>query len=247
MPSLLEPPFAFVIVRRSPYTVSRGVRYGFFPERGASVFDLFGRSRMCHVLRLLAISKKFLEPQLERDDVCQPPRGDAGFRACDLLFRAPEARDHVIDVEVAKLYYKRFACEQPPYSVFTRHIEMDVLEVARRYGVGVIVWSPLAGGWLTGKYRRGERPAEDSRAVRFAQQGRPVAARYDVTRPGNQRKLDAVEELAFRMTERGKFRDALKPAQDMERLIARIALSDVSSSFVMEKIKETTALPLTQV
>jgi aryl-alcohol dehydrogenase-like predicted oxidoreductase len=92
---------------------------------------------------------------------------------------------------------ERFVCEQPPYSMLVRGIELDVLPVCQRYGMGVIVWSPLAGGWLTGKYRRGEQPPQDSRAVRFAQQGRPVAARYDLSRPGNQRKLDLVEELGL--------------------------------------------------
>jgi aryl-alcohol dehydrogenase-like predicted oxidoreductase len=91
---------------------------------------------------------------------------------------------------------ERFVCEQPPYSILVRSIEVDVLPVTRRYGMGVIVWSPLAGGWLAGKYRRGEDPPKDSRAVRFAEQRRPVAARYDLSRPGNQRKLDLVEELA---------------------------------------------------
>src|SRR5438093_6574649 len=90
----------------------------------------------------------------------------------------------------------RFVCEQPPYSMLVRGIEVDVLPVTRRYGMGVIVWSPLAGGWLAGKYRRGEEPPKDSRAVRFAEQRRPVASRYDLSRPGNQRKLDLVEELA---------------------------------------------------
>ena len=89
-----------------------------------------------------------------------------------------------------------FACEQPPYSIFVRHIELDVLEVCRRYGMGVIVWSPLAGGWLSGKYRRGEQAPRDSRAVRFAERGSPVARRYDVKVPENQRKLDLVEALS---------------------------------------------------
>jgi aryl-alcohol dehydrogenase-like predicted oxidoreductase len=61
--------------------------------------------------------------------------------------------------------------------------------------MGVLVWSPLAGGWLAGRYRRGEDAPKDSRAVRFAEQGRPVARRYDTSLPGNQRKLDVVEEL----------------------------------------------------
>jgi aryl-alcohol dehydrogenase-like predicted oxidoreductase len=91
---------------------------------------------------------------------------------------------------------ERFACEQPPYSIFVRHIEQDVLPVAQRHGMGVIVWSPLAGGWLSGKYRRGEAAPKDSRAVRFAERGSPVARRYDVTVPENQRKLDLVEALS---------------------------------------------------
>jgi len=89
----------------------------------------------------------------------------------------------------------KLSCEQPPYSILARAVEADVMPVCRGYGMGVIVWSPLAGGWLTGKYRRGSEPPEDSRAVRFREQGRPVAARYDLSRPGNQRKLDVVDAL----------------------------------------------------
>jgi aryl-alcohol dehydrogenase-like predicted oxidoreductase len=91
---------------------------------------------------------------------------------------------------------ERFTCEQPPYSMLVRGIELDVLPVAARYGMGVIVWSPLAGGWLAGKYRRGQPVPEDSRAARYRRIGHPVAARFDLSRPGNQRKLDLVEDLA---------------------------------------------------
>jgi aryl-alcohol dehydrogenase-like predicted oxidoreductase len=90
---------------------------------------------------------------------------------------------------------ERFVCEQPPYSIFVRHVESDVLPVCQSYGMGVIVWSPLAGGWLSGKYRRGEVP-RDSRAVRYAERGSPIARRYDPSQPENQRKLDLVEDLA---------------------------------------------------
>jgi len=47
----------------------------------------------------------------------------------------------------------RFATEQPPYSLLARGVEADLLPVAQRYGMGVLVWSPLAGGWLTGHFR----------------------------------------------------------------------------------------------
>jgi aryl-alcohol dehydrogenase-like predicted oxidoreductase len=84
----------------------------------------------------------------------------------------------------------RFVTEQPPYSILVRGIEADVLPVAEKYGMGVIPWSPLAGGWLTGRYRKGQDVPESHRAQR-------VPGRYDLSKPGNQAKLDAVEELAL--------------------------------------------------
>jgi aryl-alcohol dehydrogenase-like predicted oxidoreductase len=50
---------------------------------------------------------------------------------------------------------ERFRCEQPPYSILTRVIEHDVLPTCQRYGIGVISYSPLAGGWLSGRWRKG--------------------------------------------------------------------------------------------
>ncbi len=82
----------------------------------------------------------------------------------------------------------RFATEQPPYSILVRGVEAGVLPVAGRYGMGVLPWSPLAGGWLTGRWRKGQEAPESRRAQR-------MPARYDLSLPGNQRKLDAVEEL----------------------------------------------------
>src|SRR5437868_768367 len=84
---------------------------------------------------------------------------------------------------------ERFVCEQPPYSMLIRAVENDVLPTCQRYGMGVIPWSPLAGGWLTGRWRKGQEPPESRRADRIPQ-------RYDLSLPSNQRKLDAVEELA---------------------------------------------------
>ena len=84
----------------------------------------------------------------------------------------------------------RFVTEQPPYSMLVRGIESDVLPVAERYGLGVIPWSPLAGGWLTGRYRKGQEVPQSRRAAR-------LPGRYDLERPGNQAKLDVVEELAL--------------------------------------------------
>ncbi len=85
---------------------------------------------------------------------------------------------------------ERFVCEQPPYSILVRGVEADVLPVCQRYGLGVLAWSPLAGGWLTGKYRKGEDPPPGSRMTR----GR-VPDRFNLEKLENQMKLDRVEEL----------------------------------------------------
>jgi aryl-alcohol dehydrogenase-like predicted oxidoreductase len=91
---------------------------------------------------------------------------------------------------------ERFVCEQPPYSLLVRGIENDVLPTCRRYGMGVIPWSPLAGGWLSGRWRKGEDAPGSTRAQRLPQ-------RYDLSVPANQRKLDVVEELAQLAEEAG--------------------------------------------
>ena len=85
--------------------------------------------------------------------------------------------------------YARFRCEQPPYSILVRGIEASVLPACQKYGMGVIVWSPLAGGWLTGRYRKdGDIDMTTGRARRLPH-------RFDPSLPGNQAKLAAVEEL----------------------------------------------------
>src|SRR5271154_6244622 len=71
---------------------------------------------------------------------------------------------------------ERFVCEQPPYSMLIRGIENDVLPTCRRSGMGVIRWSPLAGGWLSGQYRKGSDIPESRRAAR-------IAGRYDLSLP----------------------------------------------------------------
>lgn len=84
---------------------------------------------------------------------------------------------------------ERFVCEQPPYSILARGIEADVLPTCLRHGIGTIVWSPLAGGWLTGAFRTADDPGKSRRTAM-------VPARYDMTNPANQRKLEAVTALA---------------------------------------------------
>jgi aryl-alcohol dehydrogenase-like predicted oxidoreductase len=82
-----------------------------------------------------------------------------------------------------------FRCEQPPYSILVRGIEHDVLRTCEQYGMGVIPYSPLAGGWLSGRYRK------DTDAQGPTSAARPPA-RFDMSDPANQRKLDAADALA---------------------------------------------------
>jgi aryl-alcohol dehydrogenase-like predicted oxidoreductase len=83
---------------------------------------------------------------------------------------------------------ERFVTEQPPYSILVRGVERDVLPVAQSYGMGVIPWSPLAGGWLSGRFGQGQENTS-----RRAQR---IPGRYDLSLPANQRKLEIVTELA---------------------------------------------------
>ncbi len=91
---------------------------------------------------------------------------------------------------------ERFVCEQPPYSLLVRGIEADVLPTCARYGMAVIPWSPLAGGWLSGKWRKGADDLTSHRANR-------VPKRYDLSLPENQRKLEAADALGALADEAG--------------------------------------------
>jgi aryl-alcohol dehydrogenase-like predicted oxidoreductase len=84
---------------------------------------------------------------------------------------------------------ERFVSEQPPYSMLVRGVEAEILPVCQQYGLGVIPWSPLAGGWLSGRWRLGREDLTSQRAAR-------VPGRYDMSRPENQRKLEAADALA---------------------------------------------------
>ncbi len=83
---------------------------------------------------------------------------------------------------------ERFITEQPPYSILVRGIEQDVLPTTQRYGMGTLTYSPLSGGWLSGRWRKDAAGSPTSTA-------RP-SARFDMSLPANQRKLDVVEDLA---------------------------------------------------
>ncbi len=86
---------------------------------------------------------------------------------------------------------ERFVTEQPPYSILVRGVEAAVLPRCQQFGMGVLSWSPLAGGWLSGAFGSGR----ENRSRRSAM----LPDRYDLSLPGNQEKLravDALDELA---------------------------------------------------
>jgi aryl-alcohol dehydrogenase-like predicted oxidoreductase len=83
----------------------------------------------------------------------------------------------------------RFRTEQPPYSILARWIETSVLPLCERYGMGVMTWSPLASGFLSGRYRK------DSAVDLTAGRAKLSPSRFDPSLPENQVKLDVVEQL----------------------------------------------------
>jgi aryl-alcohol dehydrogenase-like predicted oxidoreductase len=86
---------------------------------------------------------------------------------------------------------QRFRTEQPPYSILTRGIEAEVLPTCAKYGMAVIPYSPLGGGWLSGRWRKDEETPTPTSPAR-----RRLVERFDMSLPANQRKLEAVEQLA---------------------------------------------------
>jgi aryl-alcohol dehydrogenase-like predicted oxidoreductase len=86
------------------------------------------------------------------------------------------------------LHLSRYVTEQPSYSILQRGIETHVLPVTQEYGLGVLVWSPLASGWLSGAVREGQ-PVTTHRSSMLPQ-------RFDLSVSANRGRMDAVEQLA---------------------------------------------------
>jgi aryl-alcohol dehydrogenase-like predicted oxidoreductase len=90
--------------------------------------------------------------------------------------------------------FERFVSLQPQYSLVERNIEREVLPVCLEEGLGVIPWGPLGGGFLSGKYRRGENPPEDTRIAGAPDEYEESWAKRNVER--NWRTLDVVGEIS---------------------------------------------------
>ena len=104
--------------------------------------------------------------------------GSSTFPAYRIVQAQWAAREH---------HLSRYVTEQPSYSILQRGIETHVLPVTEEYGMGVLVWSPLASGWLSGAVREGREISTSRAAIR--------PERFDLSIPANRSRLDAVEQL----------------------------------------------------
>lgn len=162
-----------------------------------------GNSRV-HILREVENSLRRLQTdyidlyQIHRPDPDTPI--EETLRALDTLVRDGKVRyigsSTFAAWELVESYWvsdryrlARFECEQPPYSIFVRAVEKDVLPVCAKYGTGVIPWSPLNRGWLAGKYRKGQDVDPQSRVARDD----PFIDRPDSE--SGEKKLELVERL----------------------------------------------------
>ncbi|NBH02090.1 aldo/keto reductase [Amycolatopsis sp. SID8362] len=105
--------------------------------------------------------------------------GSSTFPAYRIVQAQWAAREH---------HLSRYTTEQPSYSILQRGIEAHVLPVTQEYGLGVLAWSPLASGWLSGAVRAGQEITTNRAAA--------LPQRFDLADPANQARLDAVEKLA---------------------------------------------------
>ena len=171
--------------------------------------------------------------------------GHSTFPASQIVEAQSAARDRGLE---------RFVTEQPPYSMLVRAVEADVLPTCLRHGIGVMSYSPLTGGWLSGRWRKDTGQQSSSRAGRLPE-------RFDLANPYNQRKLDAVEELAQLADESGltlielaiafvlshpAITAALIGPRTMEQLESQLAAADVVlDDAVLDRIDEIVAPGIT--
>ncbi|WP_181697202.1 aldo/keto reductase [Nocardia sp. GTS18] len=105
--------------------------------------------------------------------------GSSTFPAYRIVQAQWSAREH---------HLSRYVTEQPCYSILQRGIESHVLPVTEEYGLGVLAWSPLASGWLSGAIRAGREITTNRSGF--------MPHRFDLDVPANRAKLEAVEQLA---------------------------------------------------
>ena len=166
--------------------------------------------------------------------------GSSSYAASEIVEAQVVSRDR---------HLERFVTEQPPYSMLVRGIESDVLPTTQRYGMGTLTYSPLAGGWLSGKWRDGNAPTPASSA-------RP-GARFDMTTAANGQKLEALAALTDLADEAGLtmielaigfvirhpgVTSAIIGPRTMEQLDSQLPAADVVlSDDVLDRIDEIVA------
>ncbi|MET4052478.1 aryl-alcohol dehydrogenase-like predicted oxidoreductase [Frigoribacterium sp. PvP054] len=166
--------------------------------------------------------------------------GSSSYAASEIVEAQVVSRDR---------HLERFVTEQPPYSMLVRGIESDVLPTTQRYGMGTLTYSPLAGGWLSGKWRDGKAPTPASSA-------RP-GARFDMTTAANGQKLEALAALTDLADEAGLtmielaigfvirhpgVTSAIIGPRTMEQLESQLPAADVVlSDDVLDRIDEIVA------
>ena len=173
----------------------------------------YGNSRR-HIIEQCDASLKRL--QTDHIDLYQIHRPqsdipiDETLRALDDLIRAGKVRyigtssytawQFMESLWAAKeLGLNRFVSEQPPYHLMDRSIERELIPMAQTYGVAILPWSPLARGFLTGRYRRGEEVPEGSRLSRDMSPERPSIFAERTKKHLTERGfdvLDVIEEIA---------------------------------------------------
>ena len=126
----------------------------------------------------------------------------AAYRLMDSLWRSQSAG------------LESFATLQAQYSLMVRDLERELVPVCRERGLGVLPWSPLAGGFLSGKYRKGEKPPSGSRLDKW----RDRLGRFD--NPRNWRILEALDRVSGEL-------DASPSSVSLAWLLARPTVTSV--------------------
>ena len=126
---------------------------------------------------------------------------------------------------------------QPQYTLLTRYIELEIVPACERYGLGLMPWSPLAGGWLTGKYRRDTRPSGASRLGDNPARGMEAYDRRNTD--ATWAVLDALEDVAKQsgltmaqaalawLADRPQVTSPIVGARTLEQLQGSLAVAEV--------------------
>jgi aryl-alcohol dehydrogenase-like predicted oxidoreductase len=154
-------------------------------KEGAHQPNAWGNSRRMIIEECHASLRRLQTDYIDLYQIHRPQSAvpiDETLRALDDLVRAGKVRylgtstfaawQHVEALWVAeKLGLNRFVCDQPPYHLLDRRIERELIPMAITFGIGIIPWAPLASGFLTGKYKRGQEPPADARIKKDAGRG----------------------------------------------------------------------------